>query len=198
MSKTSSLINSFIATRESSPDSNPAKRSKKEKLNFEILQMNQKIKSSSATNFICEILQDIIEENIPKVNKQAKNSFYMKHPPNLSFKNFSKRITKYLNPEYSTLIICLIYIDRLLNKNKENIFLTENNVYKLFFTSMVIATKYNEDYFNDNSFYAKVGGVSLSEMNLLEREFLILLEYECYINKDLYKNYEENFEIDEN
>jgi len=42
----------------------------------------------------------------------------------------------------------------------------------LLLVANVIAVKYNEDIYYANSYYAKIGGISLSELNLLEKEFL--------------------------
>ena len=96
----------------------------------------------------------------------------MRNLPNLIFSEFVKRIFKYLKPESSTIIISLIYIDIFLNVDKENLFLTENNIYKIYLAAIILAIKYNEDYIDDNQYFSKVGGVSLTEINTLEREFL--------------------------
>ena len=195
MSKIDS-INSNTATCESSPQiANKGFSKNKQKENLEIACVNQRFKALAVNNFISEILQDIIDENSKRKSFVIKNSFYMKNPPNMSFLNFSKRINKYLKPEVSTLIISLMYIDSLLKSHMDNLlFLTENNVYKIYLTSVVLAIKYNEDYFDDNDFFGKVGGISTEEMNTLERDFLILMDYKMYIPEDLFRIYEENFE----
>ena len=184
--------NSNNATCESSPQSYNHCKTKKDKL--EIASIKQKLDASSINIFISEILQDIMEENTYRRNKVIKNCFYIKNPPNMNFLDFSKRIIKYVKPECSTLVISLIYIDILLNLDRENLFLTENNIFKIFLTSLVLATKYNEDLYDDNGYFSKVGGVSLPEINSLEREFLILLDYKMYVGDDLFKIYEENLE----
>lgn len=192
-----SLDNSNTATRESSPLISDIKhKPSKFKENFEIASINQRINIDTVIIFISDILQDIIKENSQKKNKNFKNSFYMNNPPKMSFLlSFTKRLTKYLKPECSTLIISLMYIDNLLNRLQGHLFLTENNVLKILLTSLVCAIKYNEDMIHDNEFFAKVGGINLKEMNLLEREFLFLMEYKLYIPKDMFKVYEENFEV---
>ena len=53
----------------------------------------------------------------------------------------------------------------------------------------MLAIKYNEDHYYDNSFYARVGGVSLEELNFLEREMLLLLRYELYVQPQLFQKY---------
>jgi len=56
--------------------------------------------------------------------------------------------------------------------------------------STIIAIKYHEDVYFDNSYYARVGGVSLEEFNYLEREILGLLNYSLFVEADLYQKYQ--------
>lgn len=50
-----------------------------------------------------------------------------------------------------------------------------------------IAIKYNEDIYFCNKTYAKIGGITLNELNYLESEFFRLIKHELYVN-DLYYN----------
>ena len=55
----------------------------------------------------------------------------------------------------------------------------------------MIAIKYNEDDYYANTFYAKVGGISLEEINQLEYEFLSMCNFSMTIkNKKFSKYYE--------
>jgi hypothetical protein len=55
-----------------------------------------------------------------------------------------------------------------------------------------MAIKYNEDEYYDNKFYAKVGGVTLKEMNILEISFLKLIDFKLYISEEIFETYFEN------
>ena len=55
---------------------------------------------------------------------------------------------------------------------------------------MVLAIKYNEDDYYSNKYYAKVGGINLEEINTLEYNLLILLEFNAFIDDDTYEKYE--------
>ena len=54
---------------------------------------------------------------------------------------------------------------------------------------MVIAIKYNEDNFYSSEVYAKLGGLSVLELNYLEFQFLILIKFSLFIEKDLFNKY---------
>lgn len=69
--------------------------------------------------------------------------------------------------------MALIYIDRLqdsLDQLVINKYCIHKYIYRnarLLITSIVLAAKYNDDEFYKNVYYAKVGGISLEEMNML-------------------------------
>jgi hypothetical protein len=54
---------------------------------------------------------------------------------------------------------------------------------------VLIAIKFNEDDFYENTFYSKVGGVDLLELNSLEQYLLESLDYKLYLNMEIYNNY---------
>ena len=86
--------------------------------------------------------------------------------PSISIKQFFERIVKYTKLENSTLVLILIYIDRLCDIKKFR--LNYYNIHKIIVAAMIIAIKYNEDDYFDSIFYSKVGGVSIKELDKLE------------------------------
>jgi len=61
--------------------------------------------------------------------------------------------------------------------------------HRLALVAMLIAVKFNEDVFYTNKHYAQVGGVTTRELNLLEREFLQMLDWKVTIDKEEYDLY---------
>lgn len=53
----------------------------------------------------------------------------------------------------------------------------------------LLAIKYNEDDYYSNEYYAKVGGVSLTEINLLEYESLKLIKHRLFVDADFFIKY---------
>ena len=62
-------------------------------------------------------------------------------------------------------------------------------IFRVLFSSIMLAIKYNEDDYYSNAYYAKVGGISLPETNILEYEFLKLTKYSLFITRELYDKY---------
>ena len=54
---------------------------------------------------------------------------------------------------------------------------------------MVLAAKYHEDYYYDNVFYSKVGGISCGELNKLESEMLLRLDFILYISPEVFEQF---------
>ena len=54
---------------------------------------------------------------------------------------------------------------------------------------MIIAIKYNEDEYYSQKFYAKIGGVTLAEICNLEYNFLSLINYNLFVNDNLFSKY---------
>ena len=83
----------------------------------------------------------------------------------------------------------MIYIDRLIQAN--NFLLTDLNVHRVAITSILLAAKFFDDAYYNNAYYAKVGGVLISEMNRLEVEFLFRINFSLHVSPDLYNKYHE-------
>ena len=141
---------------------------------------------------ISDLLSDICDDNTKNL-KGEKNlyikPFLMRNIPPISIKDYLERLCKYSKIDTSTIILILIYIDRICNIQKFK--LTYYNVYKLILASMIIAIKYNEDEYYSNKFYSKLGVVSISEIVFLEYNFLSLIHYNLFVNNELFKKYNE-------
>ena len=140
------------------------------------------------------ILKLIVEENDsnPKIqseyiDKQKRLSFFSKNPASVTIAAYMDRIIKNVRLEESTLIIAMIYIDRVCEFN--NIYLMDSNIHRVMFAGIIIAIKYNEDDFYSNKYYSTVGGISTRELCTLEYEFVKLLKYSLFINTQTYDKY---------
>ena len=57
-------------------------------------------------------------------------------------------------------------------------------------TAVLIAIKYYDDQYYDNNYYSKIGGISCSELNRAEAEFLSLIDYNLYVEPSLFFQYQ--------
>lgn len=154
--------------------------------------VNKKIiKKLKIIELISNSLNEICNEN--NNNEDIKNSnkllkpFISKNIPSISIYNYLKRLLKYNKMNNSTLILMLIYIDKICEKYKLK--LNFYVIHKLILASLVSAIKYNEDEHYTMDYYSKSGGISKNEMMSLEYEFLILTDFKLFVKNDLFEKY---------
>ena len=143
-------------------------------------------------NLLSNIIGNTIEKSVKYEQKlsqiELNKSF---EEPNISITKYIRRLIKYSNPEPSTLILAVIYFDRICNNGKIN--LCYSNVYKLILISLFLAIKYNEEYFESNEFYGKVGGLTIKSINKLEIYTLKVLKFNLYVKEEIYETYVNQF-----
>ena len=182
-------------------------KSKNENQNNNSINQNNNIINSSKSNIINEkidkkiiqkisnLLTDICEENT-KEHKKEKFSyeicvnikpFISKNIPIISIKDYLERLCQYSKINSSTVILILIYIDILCNRNKLK--LTYFNIHKLILGAMMAAIKYNEEGYYSIKFYGKLGGVSKAELCQLEYNFISLINFNLYVSEELFQKY---------
>jgi hypothetical protein len=156
---------------------------------FNINLINEKLEIKIIEN-ISDLLCHICNENTNKYNNEKNNrleKYFLSINPSISVKDYLERLYKYTKINSSTIVMILIYIDRLCNINKLK--LTYSIIHKLILSSMVVAFKYNEDKYYPMKFYAKLGGISLLELNFLELYFISLINFNLFIKKELFDKY---------
>ena len=62
-------------------------------------------------------------------------------------------------------------------------------LYRLILTCALVVSKFYNDVFYGNNFIAQIGGVQLSEMNLLEVEFLKLINWSIWMDSNEFNHY---------
>ena len=135
---------------------------------------------------ISEILTEISSQN-SNVEYNPDDPFSSKSPSKVTLQYFFGRIIKYSRIEKSTLIIILIYADRMCTTS--GIILNPHNIHRIILGCLLLAIKYNEDIYFTNEQYAKVGGIPVQELNELEYFSIQLLDFNLFISEDIYKKY---------
>eukprot|EP01064_Diplonema_japonicum_P001775 TRINITY_DN11195_c0_g1_i1.p1 TRINITY_DN11195_c0_g1~~TRINITY_DN11195_c0_g1_i1.p1 ORF type:complete len:282 (+),score=36.97 TRINITY_DN11195_c0_g1_i1:147-992(+) len=106
--------------------------------------------------------------------------------PDIPLEDYIWRICDYTYISPTTLLMACIYIDRLIC---EGLILSQLNVYKLFFTSVRVASKVHELRSLSNKNFAVVGGVTTEQMNQLESSFMRDFKWRLWVDHDLFVQY---------
>ena len=191
------MKNSNLYEFDSEKDSN-SEISEKNEENEEEEEIKIDIKLlTSIANTLIKVLEESNKDNEIKqiIRNQKKMPFSSNTAPQISIFDYLKRIQTYGGMENSTLILSLIYIDRLCEKN---ITLTKFNIHRILFAAILIAVKYNEDSFYENSYYAQIAGIKNKELKVIEYTFLEMINFNAYVDEHTYNLYKEslyNFNI---
>ena len=144
------------------------------------------------TNILLHILNK--NQKLPDYNEKIEQSidghFKRNKKQSISLLDYLKRILKYIEVENNTLILSLIYIDRIC---KEKVFLNEFNIHRIMFISIIMAYLYNEDETEEEEDLAMVGGISLKEMIILEHDFIDLIDFNFYVDEKIFEEYKNKF-----
>ncbi|KAL2558468.1 Cyclin-U4-1 [Forsythia ovata] len=140
--------------------------------------------------FLSSLLQRVAEMNdvLRRLDSQKISIFHGLTRPTISVNNYLERIFKYANCSPSCYIMSYIYLDRFAQK-QPLLPVNSFNVHRLLITSVLVSAKFMDDIFYNNAYYAKVGGISTGEMNLLEVDFLFGLGFQLNVTPQTFHTY---------
>jgi len=111
--------------------------------------------------------------------------FHAKTIPAISISNYVTRILRYAPCSGECFVTALIYMNRALTKLGPR-FLDQSTVHRLLISSVLLSSKFLDDLYYNNTFYAKVGGISPHEMNALELEMLHVIGFQLHVDRAEY------------
>jgi hypothetical protein len=138
---------------------------------------------------LAAVLDRLVNSNAHVPGGENITKFHALKAPGISIKQYLERIHKYASCSSQCFILALIYIDRLIQRN--NFILSELNVHRVVITAILLAAKFFDDAYYNNAYYAKVGGVLVSEMNGLEVEFLFRINFSLHVTLEVFLKYQE-------
>ena len=127
-------------------------------------------------------------QNTKDTGNSSSTFFHTNRPPNIPIRLYLKRLEEYMKCSEETYILALIYLDRITTRERSFI-INSYCIHRVFFSGLVIAAKFFEDKFYKNSYYSRVGGISNSELNVLELQFLKMIDFKLFVEVEEYENY---------
>ncbi|PFH36868.1 hypothetical protein BESB_050600 [Besnoitia besnoiti] len=139
--------------------------------------------------YLATVLQHLVSISPPGLGEIT--SFHAIKEPQISIHDYLDRIAKYFGCSNECFVLSLVYIDRIIKLHRDfNVSIL--NIHRLLITSVMLAAKFFDDVYYSNKHYARVGGVRTREMNLLETQFLTLINYHLYVSPQEYDQYRRN------
>ncbi|CAI9101216.1 OLC1v1038488C1 [Oldenlandia corymbosa var. corymbosa] len=145
---------------------------------------------SKLINFLSSLLEKVAESNDLNSHLQTQkiSVFHGLTRPTISIENYLDRIFKFANCSPCCFIVAYIYLDRFTQRQPA-LPINSLNVHRLLITSVMVAAKFMDDMYYNNAYYAKVGGISTTEMNFLEVDFLFGLGFHLNVTPSTFYTY---------
>ncbi|KAJ1970284.1 cyclin-like protein interacting with PHO85 [Dispira parvispora] len=142
--------------------------------------------------YVAYLLENICSANdklLDDTQSMQTTVFHMSCPPAISIHRYLQRIAKYLKLDNRYLLMFLVYLERITNNSKGGIVITSLSLHRLVISSLVVAHKFYCDQIAPNTRYAEIGGIPLTDMNLLELEFLFMCQFDLLVPMDQLEKY---------
>ena len=126
---------------------------------------------------ISSMLLELIRfnDNIP-LNQGRLTRFHSRSPPRISVQDYMQRLTTHATLSPPILLSMVYYIDRLCALYPA-FTVSSLTIHRFLITSATVASKGLSDSFWTNKTYARVGGISMTELAMLELEFLFRTQW---------------------
>ncbi|KAK2952196.1 putative cyclin-dependent protein [Blattamonas nauphoetae] len=138
--------------------------------------------------FYSTILEQVLDElqrndsNHPV--STINTPFHGNTPATITPKYYLERLFKYMRCKRECFLYALVFIVRYLDCT--HVVLSTQNVHRLLLVSLVIAIKFLDDVYYSNVDYARLGGLSVKELNSLEIHFLVTISFSLHIEYDTF------------
>ncbi|XP_044467903.1 cyclin-U4-1-like [Mangifera indica] len=141
-------------------------------------------------SILSSLLQHVADANdySCRLQPQKISVFHGLTRPTISLQSYLQRIFKYANCSPSCFVVAYVYLDRFAQK-QPSLPINSFNVHRLLITSVLVSAKFMDDFYYNNAFYAKVGGISTAEMNMLEVDFLFGLGFQLNVTPTAFHTY---------
>ncbi|PIA30981.1 hypothetical protein AQUCO_05300067v1 [Aquilegia coerulea] len=158
----------------------------------DLVEISPSLEMPKVITFLSSLLEKVSETNDLNYQllqqPQKLSVFHGLTRPTISIQSYLERIFKYANCSPSCFVVAYVYLDRFAQK-QPSLPINSFNVHRLLITSVMVAAKFMDDMYYNNAYYAKVGGISITEMNYLEVDFLFGLSFHLNVTPNTFHIY---------
>ena len=128
---------------------------------------------------IATLVGKLLEELCPNGGKSIESVFKCVEPAPITIVAFADRVVHYMVCSSDSIYASAVLLCRL--KSRRPILFCPLSAHKLFAAALLVATKFQDDVYYSNKFYAECCGVTTAELNLLEEVFLNELSHAVFV-----------------
>eukprot|EP00178_Gracilaria_changii_P002096 TRINITY_DN130_c2_g2_i1.p1 TRINITY_DN130_c2_g2~~TRINITY_DN130_c2_g2_i1.p1 ORF type:complete len:329 (+),score=64.50 TRINITY_DN130_c2_g2_i1:342-1328(+) len=122
--------------------------------------------------------------------KQEPSVFHALQPPSITPVEYLRRLARYAFCSRSAFILAFYYLQKIAGLPKTCLTITSLSIHRLLLTATLLATKMVDDILYDNAHFAKVGGLDVKELNMLELDMLSVLRFELCVSAEQFEAFE--------
>ncbi|KAF2398151.1 cyclin-domain-containing protein [Trichodelitschia bisporula] len=138
---------------------------------------------------IADMLMELVRINDPLPFQNDKlTRFHSRAPPGISVHDYLNRLIVHATLSAPILLSMVYYIDRLCALYPQ-FTISSLTVHRFLIASATVAAKGLSDSFWTNSTYARVGGITLKELALLELDFLDKMQWKIVPDPQVLEDY---------
>lgn len=118
----------------------------------------------------------------PQKGRSLRDLYFLfvgRQVPSLTVGQYVARLQQLSQLGAHESLVALLLVSRMLSRHPY-FPLCALNAYRLLLTAFMTVTKAFSDRFYNNGLWARFGGVDVSELNRLEKAFLLLLDHRCF------------------
>ena len=168
----------------------PSKRLRPTKSDAKVLPKRYDLaETSDIVILISSMLMELIRFNDQIPLQQGRlTRFHSRSPPRISVQDYLQRLTTHATLAPPILLSMVYYIDRLCALYPA-FTVSSLTIHRFLIASATVASKGLSDSFWTNKTYARVGGISLNELALLELELLFRVEWRIVPQPEVLDDY---------
>ncbi|KAJ3014405.1 hypothetical protein HKX48_005183 [Thoreauomyces humboldtii] len=152
----------------------------------------QECETSVISQLVTEMISRLIAHNdrIP-LTSATITRFHSRAPPGIKLDDYLRRIVKFASVEPSVILLLLVYVDRICELHP-TFTISSLTVHRFIIAAVTSGSKALSDIYCTNTYYARVGGISLQELNLMEIEFCKMIGWRLSSSITLLQQYYAN------
>ncbi|KAI9487530.1 MAG: cyclin-domain-containing protein, partial [Benjaminiella poitrasii] len=131
---------------------------------------------------------DTLTQNNNTSLEQTRVIADMANMTSAAFKKYCRQILSATQLSESVILLSLKYIAMLL-QNNPNIQGADGSEYRLFTVALMLANKFLDDNTFTNKTWSEVSGMKVTDLNIMELEFLDVLKFKLSVHKEEYERW---------
>ncbi|KAJ1995541.1 cyclin-like protein interacting with PHO85 [Coemansia umbellata] len=148
--------------------------------------------------YVCAYLDDVTEfsqalelqTREPSLHERQTSLtlFHARSVPTINLETYVSRILKYCPCQNEVFLGLIVYIQQMVDRcarRRVPFTVDAYSIHRLIITGVTIGSKWFSDVFFTNSRYARVGGLTVAELNNLELQFLSIIDFDLNIQPEV-------------